>query len=222
MSANDPLPDAVRRRPSRRLIIIAALVVAAALVTALVLGLQSGRTAPAPRAVGSSFATVAPQPSVRVTVPPTVRATAPIVAPLPSGSARPGTTSSPVPIASPATPVSRLVVRIGSLASVAGKGDGIGEVDAPAIRFVVTVDNQRSAAVSLSSAVVTVTYGADETPADEYVSVRKGLPQSVAAGQKVAGTFEFAVPRSARKNVSIAFDYQVGTPITVFSGRVPS
>lgn len=219
--ADDPVTPKDGRRPSRRSVVIiaAAVVVVIVAVILIAVGVFSGRST-TPTAVESTFATVAPRPTVDVTAPTTVKATAPAVAPLPSGTATPGTKAEPVPLTSPATPVRDVRVTVGTVEAVQGKADGIGEVDAPAIRFEMTVDNRRSSALSLASAVVTVTYGDDATPADEYTSVRKGLPQSVGAGQTATGTFAFAVPEKERGDVSISFDYQVGTPIAVFSGSV--
>lgn len=119
-----------------------------------------------------------------------------------------------------ATPKAGVVVKITDFASVTGVADGVGEIGGPAIRFRVTVTNTTGAPLSLTTAVVTVAYGNDSTPANELISSRTAFPVSVAAGKSTTGTFTFTIPKADRSVVAITFDYRAGTPTVVFKGSL--
>ncbi|AMM21990.1 hypothetical protein AX769_19870 [Frondihabitans sp. PAMC 28766] len=112
-------------------------------------------------------------------------------------------------------------MHVSDIQSVEGKGNGIGEISGPAIRFDVTVTNDGSTAVALDTAVVNVTSGAAKTPADELVSVRTGFPTSVAPGKSATAVYTFTLAKADRKDVGISFDYRAGTPVVAFTGNVP-
>lgn len=139
----------------------------------------------------------------------------------PTGTASAGARSDPIPFTATARPLDGVRVTLKGLSAVQGKGDGIGELDGPAIRFSVVIDNGTSKALSLASVVANVTYGSDETPADELMSTRKDFPQTVAKGSSATATYTFTLPERDRSDVAITVDYHVGVPVTVFTGSAP-
>lgn len=219
--SDNPSPEASTPRISRRgIIVIAAIVVVVALVVIFLVRSLDPANDAAPVATESINPT--PTPSAVYTPAPTTtapRATGHVVTP--TGHATPGTQAKPVPLTATATPVSGVHVTVKGLQAVEGKGNGVGEISGPAIKFQVVFQNSTSAAIPLSSVVVDVTYGASKTPADELTSAEQPLPASIDSGKTGTGTYTFTLPEADRSDVSITVDYHVGVPITVFSGSAP-
>ncbi|MBX0299474.1 hypothetical protein K2F54_05735 [Cryobacterium sp. 1639] len=128
----------------------------------------------------------------------------------------------PVPLTEQVAPVPGVVVSISGLEAVEGEAQGPGEVAGPALRFTLSMRNDGDAPVSLTSTVVTVYSGPEQTPA---VDLRGPggvpLPEEVAPGATVTGVFIFTVPPEERDQVKIGVDYTVGVPIVVFEGSAP-
>lgn len=137
----------------------------------------------------------------------------------------PGETTAPaqpVPIESPGTITPGLTAQILGIEAVDGVAKGPGEVSGPSIRFTVTITNGNTAAVDLTSTVVTVDYGADRTPAGQlFQPGASPMPTTVTAGSAVSGVYVFSIPTDQRGLVNITVDYSVGVPPLVFSGPVP-
>jgi hypothetical protein len=112
---------------------------------------------------------------------------------------------------------------ITEMTAVQGVATGIGEVAGPAIRFKVTVLNDTAAALPLDRAVVDISYGNDEQPANQLSGPDPlAFPASVAPGESGAGVFIFAVPLDARDKVKIHFNLEAETPIATFAGTAPA
>ena len=96
-----------------------------------------------------------------------------------------------------------------------------GEVSGPAVRVKVTA-TAGSAALDLSGASVTATYGQDSTPAVMLTSDQQSqtLPDSVAAGGTATGVYDFAVPEGSRDQVVVRVYLNSQEPVAVFSGAV--
>ncbi|RKR72933.1 hypothetical protein [Frondihabitans australicus] len=220
MSDNSSPQPAARRITRRGVIVVSAIVVVVALVVVFLIRSLDPSHDPAPSISQSVLPT--PTPSSVYTPAPTTKApaaTGKVVTP--TGTAKPGTQAKAVPLTATATPVSGVHVTLAHLQAVQGKGDGVGEISGPAIRFDVVFQNDTSAAIPLSSVVVNVTYGSSKTPADELTSNEKPLPASIDKGQSGTGTYTFTLPEADRSDVQITVDYHVGIPITVFSGSAP-
>lgn len=119
-------------------------------------------------------------------------------------------------------PAEGLEITVDSTQPVQAQGMGPGGVAGPAIAVVVTVRNTTDATVSTLGSSVTVTYGPDDSPAtpsrqpdDEM------LPQEVAPGKTVTGTYTFLVPEDQRKDVVITASYRATDPAAVFAGQAP-
>ena len=145
-----------------------------------------------------------------------------------------GTTSTPTPSVTPiAVPTSApiaqaaaiepgLTAQITKFEAVQGTANAPGEVSAPSVRFTVTITNNTSKSVSLTTAVVTSTYGTAQTPALQlYAPGGVNLPSTVAAGQSVSGVYLFSIPVADRGNVRLEIDYSVKVPPLVFQGAIP-
>lgn len=130
--------------------------------------------------------------------------------------------SQPVPIESPGIITQGLTAQILSIEAVDGVAEGPGEVSGPSIRFTVTITNGTTAAVDLTSTVVTVDYGSDRIPAGQlYEPGASPMPTTVTAGAAVSGVYVFSIPVDQRGLVNITVDYSVGVPPLVFTGQVP-
>ncbi len=203
--------EAERAAQRRRMLLISIAIGGAALV--VLIGLLIARpweggtpaTTPTPTDTTTS-ATPEPDPSDTPTTPAPTETSSP----------------APVPIESPGTIVNGLTAQVLGIEAVDGVAQGPGEVSGPSIRFTVTITNDTTAAVDLTSAVVTVDYGADRTPAGQlYEPGASPMPTTVAAGSTASGVYVFSIPVDQRGLVHITVDYAVGVPPLVFTGAVP-
>ncbi|MGA1810954.1 hypothetical protein VH571_01075 [Frondihabitans sp. 4ASC-45] len=222
---------------SRRAVITtASIVVGVALVVVLlVVVLTNAGNDPAAQPTNSGTATYSDAPTSRAsatpgagsaTIEPTEKpaaGTQSVPGSTPSATAEPGTSSGlaqePVDLGTPAKLTSQVGVSLDGVASVSGKGDGVGEVSGPSVRFNVSIDNSSSKTLDLTSTVVNVTYGSDDTPSNELVSQRKGFPNSIAAGKTATATYTFPVPTKEQGDVRITVDYGTSVPAVVFQGE---
>jgi hypothetical protein len=112
---------------------------------------------------------------------------------------------------------------ITEIEAVEGEAKGIGEVAGPALRFKVTVINDSAAEISLDTAVITVSYGEDNSPASGLSGPNiEPFPATAAAGTSASGIFVFGVPKEARNVVKIYLNLDAGTPIAAFEGQAPA
>ena len=81
------------------------------------------------------------------------------------------------------------------------------------------MSNGSDSAVSLESAVVDLTTGADQTPAPTLTDPG-GRPFAgvVQAGGSRTGVYVFAVPEDARDRLRVAVSYLSGAPVVVLAG----
>ncbi|RFA13009.1 hypothetical protein B7R21_09190 [Subtercola boreus] len=214
-------PEPTRQKPSRSLVIgiVIAIVVAVVIVIAVVvasLGSSASSSGSAPDANSQGV-------DAGGTPLPVDGAGAPSVAgPTtdPQDPAQP-VEQAPVPLDSPAAVADGLTVSISEITSVDGVANGVGEIGGPSLKFTVTATNSGTAAVSLQTAVVDLTYGANQTPSNELVSASVPLPAEVGAGQAVTGSYVFVVPAEERDAVRITLGYRAGSPVAVFEGAAP-
>lgn len=173
---------------------------------------------PSPRPTGL------PGPSPTASIPATLAPDAAVPKPTEGVVAEPAPPAAQVPVAltDSAAAVPGIIFSVGTLEAVDGAARGPGEVGGPSLRFTVTVRNDTSAAVSLTSTVVNLFFGADQSPATE-LSASGGAPfaEAVAPGATEQGTFVFTVPTDQRDQVRIAVDYSAGVPIVLFEGTAP-
>lgn len=223
------MADTPPRTSSRRTAVIATIVIVVVLAVIVGFVIQAvGRGNDDVVAAPTATTSIKPNPTPTPTDPgytaaPTDSASPTVSGPIatPSGSASPGAEAKAVPLTATAKPSSGVSVKLGTISSVTGKGSGVGEIDGPAIRFTVTFANSTKKAIPLSSVVTSVTFGDDDTPANELVSARKDFPSALAAGKSATATYTFTLAKADRADVRILVDYYVGVPITVFQGSAP-
>ncbi|OFI38960.1 hypothetical protein BIU82_16790 [Arthrobacter sp. SW1] len=127
-----------------------------------------------------------------------------------------------VPLTEKKTVRNGVTATITGLQAVDGEARGVGEIAGPALRFTVTVSNGTASALKLGTALVNVSYGADDSPASPLSGPgATEFPLSVAAGASASSTLVFAVPLDQRGKVRISFSLDALTPIAVFEGQAP-
>ncbi|TXK17732.1 hypothetical protein [Homoserinibacter sp. GY 40078] len=204
----DPVAETQR---TRRIVLIAVSAAAAIALVALLVARpwESGSLEPAASPSGTnSSAPASPSPTADGTESPDPDDEEP--------------TPEPVPISSPGVITEGLDARIEDVEAVEGEAQGPGEVSGPSIRFSVVISNGTGETVDLRSAVVTVDYGADRTPALQlYKPGASPMPTTVLAGDDATGVYVFSIPKDERDIVHITVDYSVDVPPLEFAGRVP-
>lgn len=236
MSVRPPVDDNTGQEPTARRRVwwsVASAVLAVVVIVLVVAGVAaSNRTAsdaagsnesstPSPRPTAAST----PMPSDVSSISPTATAPPTVSAPSPTEAAEepaPPAAQAPVPLTESAAAVPGVVFGVGALEAVDGVARGPGEVGGPSLRFTVTVRNDTPDTVPLTSTVVNLFFGAEQSPATELTaSGGAPFPASVAPGATQQGVFVFAVPSDLRDQVRIAVDYSVGVPIVLFEGAAP-
>ncbi|TFD69791.1 hypothetical protein [Cryobacterium ruanii] len=236
MSVRPPVDDNTGQKPAARRRVwwsVASAVLAAVVIVLVVAGVAaSNRTASEAAGSSESF-TPSPRPTAASTPTPSdVSSTSPtptapptVAAPSPTEAAEepaPPAAQAPVPLTESAAAVPGVVFGVGALEAVDGVARGPGEVGGPSLRFTVTVRNDTPDTVPLTSTVVNLFFGAEQSPATELTaSGGAPFPSSVAPGATQQGVFVFAVPSDLRDQVRIAVDYSVGVPIVLFEGAAP-
>ncbi len=129
-----------------------------------------------------------------------------------------------MPIEKPADFGGGVTAQIVGVAAVAGNGQGVGDLDAPAVQVRVKVANDTGEPLSMDSVVVNAYYGADDTPASPLLGDPSAdwLRGQLADGRTATGVYLFTVPPDERDQVTITVSYRAGTPIAVFEGSVPT
>lgn len=197
-------------------------------------------TSPTPEAAGTSPAAVAPRSAPATAGPRTPTAAPSRPAPGTTASTTSGTPSpsprrstapaDPAPASTrPAAPLDEpeavdagLTARVRTLEAVQGEALGPGEVAGPALRATLVLTNRTGHAVDLSSSIVSLFYGPDQTPASPVSGPgARALPARLARGGSATGRFVFTVPADQRDDVLITLDYSVDTPVVAFRGRAP-
>jgi hypothetical protein len=211
------------KSPHRRRVwwIIASAALAVLIVVLVVAAVAGGISNPAGIGASSSPGRLA-SPASSAVPSPSPSAAAPPASEAPAAEPAPPAERAPVPLTDSVAAVPGVVFSIGTIDAIDGVARGPGEVGGPALRFTVTVRNDTQEAVSLTSTVVNLFFGAEQNPATELTaSGSAAFPASVAPGSVRQGVFVFTVPSDERDQVRIAVDYSVGVPIVLFEGAAP-
>ena len=204
-------PESAGRGRRRLLLALLALVVVVLAVLGVVL-LSSGddsSTAGGPSASRAASSTAA---AAATTPGPASTAAAPSASPSSSAPATGATDGgADLPPALPAVPLDQtaaaedgVTATIIGLDAIDGTGSGVGNVDGPALRVTVRLDNGSTASLDLDQVSVDLTYGLDATPAspldDPSVTYFGG---ALAPGESAVATSVFSVPAGARESVTV-------------------
>jgi hypothetical protein len=165
----------------------------------------------------TTSSTPTPQPSI-TPVPPSTSTTPPQ-----SSAPFVPRASKPIALDKQSTIIDGLTVRITKLASVAGVGQGVGDVSGPSVQVTMTVTNSKKSTANLANVVVNAYSGKAHAPASSLPKPGGApFPTSLAAGKTGTGVFVFSIPVSERNLVTITFDYSVKTSVIVFQGSAPT
>ena len=135
----------------------------------------------------------------------------------------PPTRIDPVEIDEPAEFQGALEARVTSLESIQGEAAGPGEIAGPALRVTIRIENSTSEAVDLSTAIVVLYTGTEETPAVELSGPgRDPLSGRLAPGAATTGVYVFAVGAGERDQVLITVSYSPDEPAVAFEGSAPA
>jgi hypothetical protein len=228
-----PAPEADRGPGRRRLLLLAglALVVVAALVLGVALASQDdGRattgTPSSPSAAAAAEGTASGAPT---------SAPSPGAAPEADAAATPESTpaSVPAPTADPneappslppvdldrAVPVLGVVASVSDIEAFTGQAVGPGNVNGPALRVTIRLENGTDADLSLDGVAVAVAYGADRTPASPLDDPSQSpFAGTLPAGEAAEAVYVFSVPADAGDQLTVSVGHQPGAPIAVFAG----
>ncbi len=129
------------------------------------------------------------------------------------------TTEPAVPLTATADFGTGMKLRIMRIESVQGVARGPGEVAGPAVRLTLRMSNGSDSAVSLESAVVDVSTGADRTPAPSLTGPGgRRFEGDVSPGGSMTAVYVFAVPEHERERLHVAVSYLAAAPVVVFAG----
>ena len=129
------------------------------------------------------------------------------------------TTARAVPLTATADFGTGMTLRIVRIERVAGVARGPGEIAGPALRLTLRMSNGSDSAVSLESAVVDLTAGADRTPAPTLTGPGgRPFAGEVPAGGSMTAVYVFAVPEEEVDRVQVAVSYLSGAPVVVLAG----
>lgn len=214
--------DASSSNRRRILAWVAAAVVLGLIVAAVVWGVTRGGADPEPSTPTATTTSAADSPEATPGQTDSPTTTDPTeTAPPPSDGTEPPARESaaPVPIGEDAEVTADLVARVSKVDPVQGQAVLPGEVSGPALSVTVEIDNRTTSNIDLTSAVVTMYYGADGLGANPISQpAGQAFPSVVDAGRTATGVFVFEVPNDQRDNIRIEVDLSVGDPIVVFEG----
>jgi cytoskeletal protein RodZ len=213
-------PEPFSARPNRRRLwsLLAAAVVAAAVVVAVVLSVGDGASAGSRAAAASTSQTsrtsTASSPASTTTPPTSGPATA-----APDNGGQLPASQAPVALTQAASAPSGPTVRLTAVEAIQGTGNGVGNINGPALRVTVEVTNGTASALALSGVQVTMSYTAEETPASPLDDPSgSDMTGDLAPGTSATGVYVFSVPADQRALVTVTVAYAAGAPFLVFSG----
>lgn len=219
-------PESAGRGRRRLLLALLALVVVVLAVLGVVL-LSSGddsSTAGGPSASRAASSTAA---AAATTPGPASTAAAPSTSPSSSAPATGATDGgADLPPALPAVPLDQTAAvgdgataEVVSIDEIQGHAVGPGNVDGPALRIVVRLDNGTAEGILLDGVSVNLAYGPDRTPASPIDdSSRRPFTGVLSPGDSAEGTYVFTVPEGQRDQLSLEVGYRAGAPVLVFTG----
>jgi hypothetical protein len=223
VSAHETSERAGGRR-GRALLAAAAVVVVAGLVVLGLLLTEGG--APTAAASGSTGPPPAAAPTTSAAA--STAAASGTVAPAPGAA-----TGTPVPadqlppalpavaLTSPAAEPDGVAATLTRVEGMDSTATGPGEVAGPAVRVAVQLRNGSAQPVTLSTVGVSMSYGAQDTPASPLDDpTAQPFRGTLAPGATASAVYVFSVPADQRGAVTVEVDCRPGAPLLRFTGPV--
>jgi hypothetical protein len=132
---------------------------------------------------------------------------------------KPVETQKAKPLDKPAEGGNGVSVRLESVRKIKAKAKLPGEVAGPALAVAVTIDNDSSKSLDLSSVVVNLSDSSDAPGTVMSAAPAKRLPAKVKAGRSASGVYVFTVPSSKQKSVTVTVSITPGKPVLKFEGK---
>ena len=134
--------------------------------------------------------------------------------------------ASALPVALPAVALDQeasgedgVKAQVVSLEAIDATAVGVGNIAGPALRATVRLTSATSEPVDLDLVSVTLTHGADGTPASPLDDPsRAPFAGMLEAGETADGVYVFTVPEDDRDAVTVTVGYRAGAPFLVLSG----
>ncbi|HYH26587.1 MAG TPA: hypothetical protein VD834_14675 [Blastococcus sp.] len=134
--------------------------------------------------------------------------------------------ASALPVALPAVALDQeasgedgVKAQVVSLEAIDATAVGVGNIAGPALRATVRLTSATSEPVDLDLVSVTLTHGADGTPASPLDDPsRAPFAGMLEAGETAEGVYVFTVPEDDRDAVTVTVGYRAGAPFLVLSG----
>lgn len=128
-----------------------------------------------------------------------------------------------VPVQESVTIEDTVTARLVTMTPTTSDGTAPGEVKGPALAVTIEVTNKSNKPVPLNTAGVTLSLGADLTPASPLPtqSLSKPFVGELAPGQSAQGVYVFLVPSDSAKDIRIEVSYGDNTPLIAFTGTRP-
>ena len=212
--------------PARRRLLLAALaagVVLALVALVLVLGDRNGSAADERAASSSAGASTTPAAGPTESAAPSAAEPAPGGDPASQGPSDPDAappTLDPVPLDA-VVDVDGVQGSLVLVEEIQGSGQGVGNINGPALRVTVRLVNSGTADLALSGVAVSVFHGADRTPASPLEDRSQSpFAGSLPPGDTAEGVYVFAVPADDRDSVRVEVGVQPGADVIVYTGKV--
>jgi pyruvate/2-oxoglutarate dehydrogenase complex dihydrolipoamide acyltransferase (E2) component len=212
----------------RRLLVAGGVVLLVA-VLALVLVFTLGGDDESPSA-GEAAATTSTATTSAATTTAAAPATASSAAPTSSAAPATGATEGAddlpealpeVALDAPAPVGNGVVATLPSIEAIQGTATGPGNINGPALRVTVRIQNGTADAVSLDGVATNLYHGTDRTPASPLDDPsRSPFAGTVAAGETAEAVYVFSVPEDVRDDVTVEVGYEAGAPLLQFRGPV--
>jgi hypothetical protein len=126
-----------------------------------------------------------------------------------------------VALDAPAAAGNGVVATLPSIEAIQGSATGPGNVNGPALRVTVRIQNGTAEPISLDGVATNMYSGSDRTPASPLDDPsRRPFAGTVAAGETAEAVYVFSVPVDVRDDITVEVGYAAGAPLLLFRGPV--
>lgn len=134
----------------------------------------------------------------------------------------PLTTKAPVELTETADIGTGLTLQVSDIKAVTGEARVQGEIAGPALWVEIRAENGTGQPVSLATAQVEITYGADAAPGIALSGPDVSpFPSSLAPGKAAKAAYVYGVPIDQRDQIQVIVYVSTDSPVVVFEGSAP-